>query len=441
MKLRISRILLPAMIILALVLSLLWWFRLELVSAALRSSGIENPRIHQLRLSLPANLHLEGFSGRSGSVDFAVSSGEASVSGWDFLGRDLRLKVDGAEVILPDNFPPKPQEPSPEVSPKDDHASKEIAAGFPRFSVQLEDLRFYPYPAAEPWAELSATLTGGNPQHLQVKAETILGSIHADVSRSDEFIEGQVEWSSDESPDWESIIPRLEIWGLEVPDKIVGITVEEIEAAVEWQQDSGASSRITAEGSASVFGGNASINLSADISPLDFVEAEVDLFNVEIGTINERFPFFEGQIEAQVRGNVHGRWKDGELTVLPSHLEMSPDTQGTLRFTKQGWMTGNPDLNVEDVADNLRIDQILTREDGTGILVELAARDLTVTHLRIQIFGEDSPDRKGEIELEGFSMVKGTEVPVVLTVPLRGDLQETIRILIEAALVMEGKGQ
>jgi hypothetical protein len=116
---------------------------------------------------------------------------------------------------------------------------------------------------------------------------------------------------------------------------------------------------------------------------------------------------------------------------------MVPGTEGKLRYEKAGWMTGKPELDVVALSEKLRIDKLLRREDSAGILVELAARNLTVTKLRIALFQKEMTDREGQIELEGFSLLEKTKIPVVLTVPLRGDLQETIRVLTNAALLLE----
>lgn len=188
----------------------------------------------------------------------------------------------------------------------------------------------------------------------------------------------------------------------------------------------------TVKATARVFAGSVEADIKARVEPFSPANAAVNLTDVSLGDINERFGFFDGKIDARVRGRVEAKWEQGLLTLLPSTLEMVPGTEGTLQYEKSGWMTGDPDLDVVALSEKLRIDQLLTRDDSAGILVELAARNLTVTRLRIALFEPDLKDRKGEINLEGYSMVQNTRIPVVLKIPLRGDLQESIRLLLRA---------
>ncbi len=188
----------------------------------------------------------------------------------------------------------------------------------------------------------------------------------------------------------------------------------------------------TVKATARVFAGSVEADIKARVEPFSPANAAVNLTDVSLGRINERFGFFDGKIDARVRGRVEAKWEQGLLTLLPSTLEMVPGTEGTLQYEKSGWMTGDPDLDVVALSEKLRIDQLLTRDDSAGILVELAARNLTVTRLRIALFEPDLKDRKGEINLEGYSMVQDTRIPVVLKIPLRGDLQESIRLLLRA---------
>ncbi|MEM0967497.1 MAG: hypothetical protein AAGJ81_15220 [Verrucomicrobiota bacterium] len=217
---------------------------------------------------------------------------------------------------------------------------------------------------------------------------------------------------------------------------INGIEIEPFSFSADLSQESDAPFAVEVGASLTAFSGEIDADVSLRFAETVDIEAKAAFHNLDLRTLNNHFAVFDGTVDAQVQGEIAFKRESGFVTVLPSLIEMVPDTIGRLSFTRAGWMTGDPELDPVKVAEGLRIDQLLSREDGTQILVELAARDLTVTLLRISLFQEDLDERQGEIKLEGYSMVKGTRIPLVLTIPLRGQLQETIRILLQAAEII-----
>ena len=279
---------------------------------------------------------------------------------------------------------------------------------------------------------------------LRFNGEAVLGKSDPTASGSGELgpltvSAGDTQFEANEikiavQPDQGGILAKLQTEDAQATLSEVDLTgiTGEIEIL---RRDSGAMSSTSRLG-AQVFSGSIDTVINTQLAPFALDSATINLSAVSLGQINERFQFFDGKVEAKVRGSIEVEWNEGVLTVLPSQLEMLPGTEGTLQYFQTGWMTGDPELDIEKISNKLRIDQLLSRPDGTGILVELAARNLTVTRLQITIFEQGQREKEGEIDLEGFSLVKGTKIPVVLTIPLRGDLQESIRLLIQAGAMM-----
>lgn len=534
------------MLFLALVVFALWIFRLSLVAAALRSTGVEEPKVQSLQYRSPDTLAINALAGRVDGIDFLLADGSATLTGWRIWGDGLHLKLMDARLTLPERFP-RSGSAAKEKKESTEAEGAEVLlsplSSLPEFAITLENLSVLPPKGQEPWARFYGEVTSEYLRELHLAADSVVGDWTLESRFGVDTGEGRIGWRSAENPDWEAIFPTVRRWGIAIPEDFrVGWRKLEATLEADWSgaaasgalrwecellsygknnfkvsanslkadlrgqipfdsfsADSGLTAHFvriereddwlefestegliqpTAEGSdlhltlaggsahfwkisiqaiaaevsltrngeeevaavvtgkADAFSGKIEADLETQLVPFSSANVTVDLSEISAAEINERFRFFEGGIEAKLQGKLQAKWENDELTVLPSTLEMVPGTEGTLRYENDGWMTGDPDLDVEALSGKLRIDQLLTRKDSAGILVELAARNLTVTRLRIALFQEDLEDREGEINLEGFSMVQDTKIPVVLTVPLRGDLQEAIRLLLQAGRMM-----
>lgn len=160
-------------------------------------------------------------------------------------------------------------------------------------------------------------------------------------------------------------------------------------------------------------------------------ETKLVLEDLELETLADYFPEFDGKIQGRVSGELPLRLEGKRLIIQPGFLEMKPGETGTFKYTRVGWLTQDPNLNPEAYVEGKDLISLMKEPNGAAILTELAMRDLKMTAFRLDVLKPDSGDRRVTIHIEGDGLVKGVTVPVIQDIRIGGDVKETINMVLK----------
>lgn len=175
------------------------------------------------------------------------------------------------------------------------------------------------------------------------------------------------------------------------------------------------------------------IRILVDGSLIDSPSLSIRVFldSVQLDQLAALFPQFEGQIEGAATGELALRLKEGEIHLLPGELQLVDDTTGRFAYLQQGWLTQDPDLDPEAFVSERDIMEIMKDSQGAPALTELAMRDLKMSYFQLKIEEAETGEQTVVAQIKGNRSIKGVNVPVVLDVPIRGDVKETINAVFE----------
>jgi hypothetical protein len=178
-------------------------------------------------------------------------------------------------------------------------------------------------------------------------------------------------------------------------------------------------------------GGDVQMEVDGRMDAPRELDIHMYLKQVELKQVAGLFPQFEGRIEGLASGELALRLEGDRVVLQPGSLELKPDTVGRFVYSRQGWLTQDPDLNPEAFVRDRDIVDIMKDSKGAQVITELAIRDLLMSEFRLDILNPNNADERAMARIEGHSMIKGVKVPVVLDVPIRGDLIETINAVLK----------
>ena len=155
------------------------------------------------------------------------------------------------------------------------------------------------------------------------------------------------------------------------------------------------------------------------------------LDSVQLREIADLFPQFEGRIEGIASGELALRLEGAQIVLRPGELKLAADTSGRFEYLRQGWLTQDPELDPESFISGRDIVEIMQDPQGATALTELAMRDLKMSEFRLEVQETETGEQSVVAEIKGNRTIKGVTVPVVLDVPIRGDVKETINAVFE----------
>lgn len=167
-------------------------------------------------------------------------------------------------------------------------------------------------------------------------------------------------------------------------------------------------------------------------SPLEprSLEVRAQFDQVSLESLAALLPKFDGRVTGTVSGNLAFQFEAGKINLLPGYLQLSPNTTGRFQYYKQGWLTQDPKLNPEKYVQGKDLIKLMQDSKAASIITELAMRDLLMTSFRLDVLKSGAKEPV-IITIEGGSTVKGVEVPVVLNIPVSGDVKETLNLILK----------
>lgn len=172
------------------------------------------------------------------------------------------------------------------------------------------------------------------------------------------------------------------------------------------------------------------------LNPIDLAEGDlaIKLSHIDLDALSALFPDFNAHISGHASGELPVSFRGKQLSFKPGYLEMDPDSNCRLSYTRNGWLTQDPSINIEQLLTEMEVYQILQLPQGGSIITEAALRDLKVSKLRVELFEDGQLERPILIQIEGTSSLKGVSVPIILDVPVRGTLEELLNLLLNIDL-------
>lgn len=161
------------------------------------------------------------------------------------------------------------------------------------------------------------------------------------------------------------------------------------------------------------------------------LSARVFLDSVDLKEVAALFPQFDGQMEGQASGELALAFEEEQIALLPGGLQLKTGTSGRFAYLRQGWLTQDPKLNPEDFVGSRPVLEIMKDPRGAPALTELAMRDLKMTEFNFTIQQEETEELSVLTRIEGERIIKGVTVPVMLDIPIRGEIKETIDTIFE----------
>lgn len=178
-------------------------------------------------------------------------------------------------------------------------------------------------------------------------------------------------------------------------------------------------------------GGKVRILVAGQLSAPLALSVRVFLDSVELEEIVALFPQFEGRIEGVASGELALRLAGTKIVLQPGELQLVADTIGRFEYLRQGWLTQKPNLNPETFVSGRDILEIIQDSQGAQVLTEMAMRNLKMSEFSLKIRESATGQQSVVAEIKGERSIKGVTVPVVLKVPIRGDVKETINAVFE----------
>ncbi len=178
-------------------------------------------------------------------------------------------------------------------------------------------------------------------------------------------------------------------------------------------------------------GGNVRMVVDGRVRDPLALSIEVFLDAVQLEEIAPLFPQFEGRIEGVASGKLALRLQGAELFLLPGEIQLVAGTSGRFEYLRQGWLTQDPTLDPAAFLGERDILEIMKDSQGAQALTELAMRDLKMSEFSLKILEAASGNQSVVAKIKGNRSIKGVIVPVVLDVPISGDIEETINAVFE----------
>lgn len=178
-------------------------------------------------------------------------------------------------------------------------------------------------------------------------------------------------------------------------------------------------------------GGDVRIIIQGQVSDPLSLSIRAFLDSVQLEQVAALFPQFEGRIEGVASGELALRFDSKQFALLPGELKLKEDTTGRVEYLRQGWLTQDPDLDPEQFVSGRDIVDIMEDPQGATALTELAMRNLGMSVFSLKIEETTSGKQSVVARIEGEREIRGVTVPVVLDIPIRGDVRETINAVFE----------
>jgi len=192
------------MLFLALVLLALWIFRLSLV-AALRSTGVEEPKVQSPQYRWPDTLGIKELTGYIAGIDLLVADGSVTLTGWRIWGDGLHLKLTDAKMTLPERFSRSgsaAKEKAESTEPGGEELLLSSLSSLPEFAITLENLSVLPQKGQKPWARFSGELTSEHPRELHLAADSVAGDWTVESRFSVDAGEGRKQGEAGDAERW-----------------------------------------------------------------------------------------------------------------------------------------------------------------------------------------------------------------------------------------------
>lgn len=187
---------------------------------------------------------------------------------------------------------------------------------------------------------------------------------------------------------------------------------------------------LTFELQAQALDGRLSVKIRGSPAAPKALNVEAHFDQVSLESLASLFPKFDGRVTGAVSGRLAFRL-EGQKTILkPGYLQLTPNSTGRFQYYKQGWLTQDPNLNPEEYVKGKDMLSLMKDGNAATIVTELAMRDLLMTSFRLDVkeSGEKQPVM---IKLEGEGKVKEVTVPVILDIPVSGDVTETLNFALK----------
>jgi len=176
--------------------------------------------------------------------------------------------------------------------------------------------------------------------------------------------------------------------------------------------------------------GEVTVSVRGDPQPPFRLNLEAQFDRVQLQEIADLLPDFDGSVTGEVSGKL-AMGLDGKRIILkPGGLRLTPGTTGRFQYTKQGWLTQDPNLNPETFVRGKDLVTVMKDPQGAMVVTELALRDLKMTGFSFEMLPAGSGGKRAVVKIEGEGAVKGVAVPVVVDVPIRGELKEYINVIL-----------
>ena len=182
---------------------------------------------------------------------------------------------------------------------------------------------------------------------------------------------------------------------------------------------------------AGALGGVVRVQVRGKIRAPLSLSVRVLLDSVQLGEVAALFPDFEGHMEGVASGEVGFSLEGNKLVLQPGGLQLVSGTMGRFEYRRQGWLTQDSRLDVEAFISGREILEIMQDPQGATALTELAMRDLQMSKFELKVKAPESEETSVEAQIEGSRTIKGVKVPVVLDVPIRGAIEETINAVFQ----------
>ncbi len=188
---------------------------------------------------------------------------------------------------------------------------------------------------------------------------------------------------------------------------------------------------LTLEIATRAMGGDVRIVVDGQVRAPFSSSVRVFMEAVELEQIAALFPQFDGRIEGKASGEVAFRIQGNRIVLQPGGFQLTEGASGRFQYLRQGWLTQDARLNPEEFVGGRDIVAIMRDPQGATALTELAMRDLKMSSFSLRI--EETPTGAQEVkaQIRGEREIRGVTVPVVLDVPIRGDVRETINAVFE----------
>ncbi|MEM9226764.1 MAG: hypothetical protein AAGA45_02255, partial [Verrucomicrobiota bacterium] len=180
---------------------------------------------------------------------------------------------------------------------------------------------------------------------------------------------------------------------------------------------------------AEALGGNIKARALSRLQPSFHTDVVLILDGISASDTVAYVPDFPGQLSGQLTGKIQASANQDQLLLHQGTINLEPGTPASLQLDPETRLLSGQTLQqLQTKTDGKRIDELFQLPGGETLVSELALRDLTLTsgYLTLQpVVDIDAP--RILIHLEGSSTVAGAEVPIVLDIPIRIDLESALR--------------